>query len=107
MSDFIWSLIIGVMFVLLGLAFLWLGLAIWNKQRIDLIIRQHMDKVGDMNKQAYCKLCGIGVFIVGVGLIISGIWMLFTIDLFSLIPMTIGLAAGILLITISVVRYNH
>ena len=107
MSDFIWSLIIGVMFVLLGLVFLWLGLSIWKKQRIDLIIRHHMDKVSDKNKQAFCKLCGIGVFILGIGFVVSGICMLFTIDPFSWVPMTIGLAAGILLMTISVIRYNH
>ena len=107
MDDFVWSLVIGIMFILLSLVFLWLGLSIWKKQRIDLIIRHHMDKVSDMNKQAFCKFFGIGIFILGIGMVFSGICMLFTIDMFSWIPMTIGLIVGILMMTISVIRYNH
>ena len=107
MSDFTWSLIIGVMFVLLGIVFVWLGIEIWKKQRIDLIIRHHMEKVSDENRQAYCKLFGIGTIIPGIGFVVSGICMTFTIDLLSWIPMTVGLVTGILLMTVSIVRYNH
>ena len=107
MSNFVWSLIIGIMFVILGVVFVWLGLAIWKKQRIDLVIRHHMDKVSEDNKQAYCKLFGIGMLISGIGFVVSGICMLFTIDLLSWIPMAVGLVIGILLMTVSIVRYNH
>ena len=107
MSDFIWSLIMGGMLVLLGLVFIGLGLAIWKKQKIELIIRYHMDKVSEENKQAYCKLCGIGLLIPGIGFVISGIGMMTTLELYIWIPMVAGLAAGILLLIISVVRYNH
>ena len=107
MNDFIWALIVGTMFAILGLVFIWLGIAIWKKQKIELIIRHHMDKVSDKNKQAYCKLCGIGVLIIGIGFVISGICMAFTIELYSWIPMIVGLVTGILLVAISAGRYNH
>ena len=107
MSDFIWSVIIGVIFVILGLVFIWLGLVIWKKQRIGLIIKYHMDKVNDKNTHAYCTLFGIGIFVLGIGFAVSGICMTFTTDLLSWLPMGIGLVAGLLLVTISVIRYNH
>ncbi len=107
MNDFIWALMIAALFAILGLVFIWLGLAIWKKQKIELIIRHHMDKVSDKNKQAYCKLCGIGLLIVGIGFAISGICMAFTIELYSWIPMIAGLVTGILLLAISVGKYNH
>lgn len=107
MNDFIWALMIAALFAILGLVFIWLGLAIWKKQKIELIIRHHMDKVSDKNKQAYCKLCGIGLLIVGIGFAISGICMAFTIELYCWIPMIAGLVTGILLLAISVGKYNH
>ena len=107
MNDFIWALMIAALFAILGLVFIWLGLAIWKKQKIELIIRHHMDKVSDEDKQAYCRLCGIGVLIIGFGFVISGIWMTFTIELLSWIPMTVGLVAGLVLLAVSVARYNH
>ena len=107
MNDYIWFLVVGIMFILLGLGFLWLGLSIWKKQRINLIIMHHMDKVSDENKQSFCKLFGIGIFIIGIGFIVSGICMLFTVELFGWGPMTIGLIVGILLTAMYVIRYNH
>ena len=107
MSDFIWFLIIGILFVILGLVFLRLGLAIWKKQKIRLMIRHHMDKVSTADRQAYCRLCGIGLMVAGTGFVLSGIWMLFTDDPVSWIPAATGLAAGILLMAAAVIKYNH
>lgn len=73
MSDDVWGIVLGVLLILLGILFIWLGLAIWKKQKIELIIRHHMDKVSDEDKQAYCRLCGIGVLIIGFGFVVSGI----------------------------------
>ncbi len=107
MSDFLWSLIIGIIFVILGAVFVRLGLIIWKKQRIDLVIRHHMDQVSDDNKRAYCKLLGIGILNLGIGFVVSGIWMLFAFDLHSWIPMAAGFVIGILLMTVSIIKYNR
>ena len=107
MNDIIWWIVIGVMVIFIGLAFIWLGLAIWKKEKIDLIIRHHMEKVSSGDKQAYCKLCGIGMLIIGTGFAVSGILMSLTGRLLSWTPMTIGLAAGIMLLIIAVKKYNR
>ena len=107
MSDFIWSLITGIIFVILGIVFIRLGLALWKKQKIELIISYHMDKVSGGNRQAFCKLCGIGMLVSGIGFVVSGIWTVFAAGLYTWIPMIAGLAAGILLLAVSVVRYNR
>ena len=107
MSDIVWFIVIGILFVLLGLVFIWLGLAIWKKERIDLIIRHHMEKVSPGDKPAFCKLCGMGMCVIGTGFIVSGILIPFAGSLLSWAPMAIGLSAGIMLLFIAVKRYNR
>ncbi len=107
MSDSAWFLLTGAVLAALGLVFIGLGLAIWKKRKITLIIRHHMDRVSEEDKPAFCRLCGIGVLAIGAGFVISGICMAFTPALWSWIPMAAGLAAGMLLPAISVVRYNR
>ena len=50
MGDFIWFIVIGAVLVLLGFVFIELGLLIWKKQKMDLIIRHHCDKVSKENQ---------------------------------------------------------
>ena len=106
MSDFIWFIIIAVLFFLLGLIFIVLGWLIWKKQKINLIIRYHCEKVREENKQAYCKLFGMGILVIGVGFLLSGVCTPFTQSVFSFVPMTVGLVLGMVLIVFSVIRYN-
>lgn len=107
MSDFIWFLITGILLAILGIILIRIGLVIWKKQKTEWIIRHHMDKVRDEHKQAYCRLCGIGILICGIGFAVSGVWMLFTTELCSWIPMAAGLVTGILILFVSVARYNR
>ena len=107
MSDFVWFIIIGIVLMGTGLVFAWLGLAIWKKQKIHLMIRYHMDKVSDENKQAYCRLCGIGLTVTGAGFILSGICMIFLRTPLTLIPMAAGLVSGTVLLITAIARYNH
>ena len=107
MSDFVWFLVIGVLLILLSLVFIGLGWLIWKKQRMDLIMSHHCDKVREENKKAYCALAGIGVCIIGVGFALSGICMTFLRSVFVFIPMTVGLLLGITLLAGAVIRYNR
>ena len=107
MDDQIWFIVISALFVILGVVFFWLGLSIWKKQKTELIISHHCDKVSERNKPAYCTLLGIGVFVIGIGFILSGICSTFMQSVFTFIPMTAGLAIGIMLLILAGIRYNH
>lgn len=107
MSDFIWFVIVGVIFALLSLIFIGLGLQIWKKQKMDLIIAYHCDKVREENKKAYCTLAGIGVFVMGIGFGLSGIGAVILQSVYAFIPMTAGLAAGTALLISAVMKYNR
>ena len=107
MDDIIWFIVISALFVILGFVFVWLGLAIWKKQKMELIIRYHCDKVNEENKPAYCALSGIGVFVIGIGFILSGICSAFLQSILTFIPLTVGLVAGIVLLILAGIRYNQ
>ena len=107
MEDLVWFVAVSALLVLLGIVFIRLGLAIWKKQKMELIIRHHCDRVSEENKPAYCTLSGIGVFTAGAGFVLSGICTAFTQSVLIFIPMAAGLAAGILLLVLAGVRYNH
>ena len=107
MGDLIWFLVISVLFALLGYIFMRLGWQIWKKQRMDLIIRSHCEKVREENKQAYCARFGAGILIMGIGFLISGICTAFMQSAFALIPMTAGLVTGIVLLIGAIAKYNR
>ena len=107
MNDSAWFFLIGVLFMLLSLIFAALGWLIWKRQRMDLIISHHCDKVSEENRRAYCTLSGIGVLFAGIGFGLSGICVVFFQSLYALIPMTVGLVSGIALLAAAGVRYNR
>lgn len=107
MSDLIWFIVIGVLLAFLGIVFIMLGWQIWKKQRMDLIISYHSDKVRDENKQAYCTLSGSGILIMGFGFLVSGICAVFIRSAFVFVPMTAGLVLGIVLLTVAIAKYNR
>ena len=107
MSDLVWFIVIGVLLAFLGIVFIMLGWKIWKKQRMDLIISYHSDKVRDENKQAYCTLSGSGILIMGFGFLVSGICAFFIRSAFVFAPMTAGLVLGIALLISAVIKYNR
>ena len=107
MSDFTWFIITSILFVLLGLVFIRLGWQIWKKQRTDLIISYHVDKVSEDNKQAFCTLSGIGILIMGIGFIFSGICTVFIRSVSAFVPMTAGSISGIALLISAIMKYNR
>ena len=107
MDDLVWFIVVSALFVILGFVFVRLGLAIWKKQKMELIIRHHCDRVNEVNKPAYCVLSGIGVFVIGIGFILSGICSALMQSVLTLIPMAAGLAAGTALLILAGIRYNR
>ena len=107
MTDLIWFILMGVLFALLGILFMVLGWLIWKKQKMNLIIRYHCDKVREENKEAYCRLAGIGVLLMGLGFLLSGIFTVFFRSVFTFLPMAAGLVIGTALLISAVVKYNR
>lgn len=107
MSDFVWFVIIGVLFVLLGLVFILLGWQIWNRQKMSLIISHHCDKVTEENKQAYCTLSGVGIFVIGAGFIVSAMCIFLLQSALAFVPMALGLVLGIAMFISAVTKYNR
>ena len=106
MGDIIWFIIIGAILIVLGLIIIWLGYNVWIKQKINLIIIYHMDKVSEDNKPAFCRLSGLGLLVMGCGFIASGIWTIVSGALLSFIPMIAGIVVGIALLISAGVKYN-
>ena len=106
MGDTIWFIIIGAILIVSGLVFIWLGYNVWIKQKINLIIVYHMDKVSEDNKPAFCRLSGLGLLVMGCGFIASGIWTMVYGALLSFIPMTVGSVVGIILLISAGIKYN-
>ena len=100
-------MISGILFVLTGSVFFSIGWQIFRKQRIDLIIKNHCDKVSEQNIQAYCTLFGIGILIMGIGFFLSAIFIIFNRSASVFIPMTVGLLLGIVLLLSAIIKYNH
>ncbi len=107
MSDSAWFIVIGAVLALTGAALCWLGAEIWLKHRIGLLHEYHYDKVSEENKPAFCRLAGIGVLVIGIGFVASGLAAALTGSLLGLIPMTAGIAAGTALLIAAIARYNR
>ncbi len=107
MSDLLWFIIISILLLMLGILFIRLGYEISEKQRIDLIIAYHHDKVSEGNKHVYCMLSGIGVLIIGCGFLLSGICTLSVHSFYAFIPMSAGLILGIALLISAGIKYNR
>ncbi|MBR4163995.1 MAG: DUF3784 domain-containing protein [Solobacterium sp.] len=107
MHDYIWFIMTCLLFVLLGFLFIRLGLQIWKKQRMDLIISYHSDKVSEENKRAYCTLTGIGMLIMGAGFLLSGICTIMIRSFLVFLPMTAGLLIGTIMLITAGMKYNH
>ena len=107
MNDFIWFIMTGVLFFFLGIVFILLGRQIRTKQRTDLIISWHSDKVREENRHAYCTLFGTGILIMGAGFLLSGICIVFTQSAAVFVPMAAGLASGIIMLVTAVMKYNR
>ncbi|MBQ1306479.1 MAG: DUF3784 domain-containing protein [Erysipelotrichales bacterium] len=107
MSDIHWFIVVGILFVLLGFLFLTLGRKIRKDNRIDLIISHHVEKVREENKQAYCRLAGTGVLLMGIGFLLSGILSPFVRSALSFVPMGAGLVLGIAFLVSAGRKYNR
>ena len=84
-----------------------LGLLLWKKEKISLLHSYHYDKVTEEDKKVFCAWSGIGVLVVGLGMIVTGVLMVFTESpMRSLIAFCVGFVIGLGMLIYAGVRYN-
>ena len=99
--------IIALVFMLaLALAFVWIGLLIWKKQRIDLIHEYHHTRVSKKDVPAYTRLMGIAMIVLGAGI---GVGAAVEVLLDTYVGITLVLAAiiaAVVLMSRAQKKYN-
>ncbi len=102
-GEIIGVLIIGGVGILITV----LGWLIWKKEKINLMHDYHVNKVSAENKQAFCKLSGTGLVVIGVGLLISGIILGLTDSPFSFLCFAACLVIGLAMLITAGRKYNR
>jgi len=88
-----------------GLLCIVLGLLIWLKRKISLLHDYHYRHVKEEDISAYVRLMGIGLILIGAGICVTGFLNLLESSLWW-VPLVIGLATGIIVMSIGQKRYN-
>ena len=96
----------SIIFLVVGISIAIMGYLIWIKEKINLLHDYHYDKVREEDKKAFCKISGIGLFIVGIGIFITGIITAFTISFLSFLPFILGFIIGIIMVIFAGAKYN-
>ncbi len=100
-------MLVTIIFISIGLLFLWLGYLIWKKQKISLLHDYHYDKVKEEDKPSFCAISGQGVVIIGTGLLLSGIIAGITNSPWSMLPLCICFPLGLAMLIYAGIRYNR
>ena len=92
---------------LVGLLLLALGWMIWKKERIDLLHDYHRNRVSEEDKKRFCTLCGMGIGVIGLGMLLTAVLFAATGKLWSLFAFVLGFLVGIVMLIGTMVKYNR
>ena len=67
----------------------------------------HIDKVFAENKTAFCKMSGIGLIVIGIGLLITAVLLGVTDSAYSFLCFAVCFAIGLALLIAAGVKYNR
>ena len=98
---------ICILLLLLGGVFIWMGLLIWKKEKIELIHDYHYDKMSEENKKPFCKMMGQALVLIGAGIAAMGIIFYFADPTWGSLIFAVCLAAGIIMCIEAVRKYNR
>ena len=88
----------SIICIVVGMVCVVLGWIIWKKQKVSLIHEYHWKKLNKEKIPAYTKRVGIGMLILGTGVTITGIGLLFSESALVWAPLTVGIIAGIIVL---------
>lgn len=97
------AIILGLVGVVLAV----FGYLIWVKKKISLLHDYHYDKVAEEDRDVFCTISGVGVFIIGICILVSGVIIGITESPFSLIAFAIGFVVGLGILIYAGLKYNR
>lgn len=89
-----------------GIVFAILGWLIWKKEKISILHEYHYNRVAEEDKKVFCKLSGIGVLVIGIGLVITAVFLGITNAVWSFMFFGIGMVVGLIILIYAGIRYN-
>jgi uncharacterized membrane protein len=102
MEHILGAIIIGLFAIL----FFALGYLVWKKEKITLFHNYHYDKVSEENKKTFCKISGIGLIIIGIGLLMAAIISV-TGFMWGHIVFALGFLMGLSILIYAGIKYNR
>ena len=91
----------------IGLVFVIMGYLIGIKEKISLLHNYHYKNVSGEDKTAFCRLSGMGIALIGVGLLVTAVIIGVTDSAWSFLAFAAGFAAGLVLLIYAGARYDH
>ena len=88
-----------------GLLCIALGLLLWKKQKVTLLHDYHYQHVKKEDLPAYTRRMGIGLIVVGVGILVTGLLNLVGSRLWWL-SLLLGFDLGLCILIRAQMRYN-
>ena len=76
-----------------GMLCIVLGLILWIGKKVSILHSYHYKNVKEEDLPAYCRLAGIALMLIGLGIVVTGILNLFELSLWW-IPLLVGFVAG-------------
>ena len=92
--------------VLVGALCIVLGILLWKKQMISLIHDYHYRHVSKSDVPAYTRLMGIGLLLIGIGTLLTGIINYAFKAESGWIAFCIGFISGLILMHKAQMKYN-
>ena len=101
------NIIVAMVVALMGIVFMVLGYLLWKKERISLLHEYHYDKVSKEDKKIFYAISGMGVIIIGIGLLNSGLLMCCIDSVWSMLPFAVGFVIGLAMLMYAGIKYNR
>ena len=88
-----------------GVLIIVLGLVLWFGRKVSILHAYHYKNVKKESIPAYCRLMGIGLSVIGVGICGSGVLDLLYSALWW-IPLVVGFLVGLTIVYVAQKKYN-
>ena len=84
-----------------------MGWLIWKKEKLSLMHDYHVNKVSAKNKTVFCRLSGIGLIVIGIGLLISAVILFVTDSAYSFLCFAVCFVVGLAMLITAGAKYNR